>query len=680
MQIDPIHSVPDRLEISTLDARVSFNQLDPNERLYAYYMYKASWAGASIVASQISIESPKIVDLFLKIFSKYNIYKIDIDENLVNYVAQILGEAGNYQSCGDSKIIPRITKDQFRNAMLTHFPDFLEEYDQLEEAIFSLQSNEKFLGYGPDNVTTYFSANMTREDALIVDRYITQQKLEGWNTTASKVTDEQEIKSLLSRVATDHFNTPDCLYVIHLASIKSDNASYDPDTKCLVVNGKYSKQLTEVCKYLEQALPYVANENQRQMIEYYIKHFTSGRLEDHKTSQRYWVSDKQPTVETNIGFIENYRDPSGMRAEFESFVAFVDKKKTAVLQELVRNAEHFLGYLPWPKTYEKDKFNAPDFTSLNVLVFCGSGIPAGINIPNYDDIRQTFGFKNVSLENAIKARQISNELPKWISPSDGELFNKYQDKSYDIDVAGHELLGHGSGKLFSEDESGVLNFDPDTINPITGQRVASWYKPGETWSSKFGKLSNAYEECRAECVGLLFSNVKAIHEVFAHSDLEWDNIRYVSWIWMVRAGVLGLAAYDPDKSQWLQAHCQARYVIYRILREAGLVSIELEGDNFTINVDRTKLDSVGLMALKAFLLKLNVYKALADYENGSALFNNYSTVDDDHLRIREIYLLKKRPREILVQPTLQLVNDKVWYVSYDATPKDLIQSFVDKLV
>ena len=79
--------------------------------------------------------------------------------------------------------------------------------------------------------------------------------------------------------------------------------------------------------------------------------------------------------------------------------------------------------MPWPAEFEKNVFLKPDFTSLSVLAFGCDGVPLGINIPNYDDIRQEEGFKNVYLGNVPPKRNIKNI--NYIELADAELVVKW---------------------------------------------------------------------------------------------------------------------------------------------------------------------------------------------------------------------------------------------------------------
>lgn len=319
------------------------------------------------------------------------------------------------------------------------------------------------------------------------------------------------------------------------------------------------------------------------------------------------------------------------------------------------------------------------------------GIPAGINIPNYDKIRQTEGFKNVSLGNVLSAKA-SNEPIPFIKDADVELYRKYRDPAFEVQVGLHELLGHGCGKLLQETSEGVYNFDVKNppVSPLTGKPVTSWYKPGQTWGSVFGQLGASYEECRAECVAMALCCDFGILKIFGFGDGSEDvdgeagDVLYAAYLSMARAGIAALEFWDPKSRKWGQAHMQARYSILQTFLSAGkeFASLDYAKDDMsdlTIKLDRSKILSHGRPAVEKYLQKLGIYKATADVEAGSKMYNDVTHVDDFWAtKIRPEVLRQKMPRKIFVQANTVIEGDDVVLKEYPATAEGMIQSFADR--
>ncbi len=76
---------------------------------------------------------------------------------------------------------------------------------------------------------------------------------------------------------------------------------------------------------------------------------------------------------------------------------------------------------------------------------------------------------------------------------DQGLYDELEIKAFEVQVGIHELLGHGTGKLFQQDSNGQLNFPDTLLNPVTGEKIKSWYQSGETYDSKFQSFASTME-------------------------------------------------------------------------------------------------------------------------------------------------------------------------------------------
>ncbi|KAI8973368.1 dipeptidyl peptidase III [Mycotypha africana] len=676
----------EKIPFSRLEAKPFFENLTLKEKKYAHFMSRAAFEGTRIIIEQTNPRAMPIYDLIITLFSDEQGKMIDTNilhkasgvskedfDHFLQYNAQFLSNLSNYKSFGDEKFIPRISSETFKKIVQSSGSEkAIELFNQSCEEIYSIgPSARTLLGFPEDgHVTGYYSENITKEDIKLVEEFLQKEKISPLNTRLFKDTNTNDFTLA---VATAKSDLPSNAY--KLRNGQSIKVSYGDHQLCM----------EKVAAAIKSAIPFAANENQKKMLEEYYNTFTDGSGRAYSDSQRYWLQDLNPRVETNIGFVETYRDPQGVRAEWEGFVAMVNQEQTKKFNRLVSNAPLFVSRLPWGKEFERDTLNPPDFTSLEVLSFATGGIPAGINLPNLSEVTQIYGSKNVSLGNIISAQSPDEKFP-FIREEDLELYKKYRNLSFEVQVGTHEL-GHGTGKLLSEDENGNLNFDSErVINPLTGERVQTWYKPGQTFNSEFKSIASSYEECRAECIALSLSPHNDILKIFDYEGQEAEDILYIMYLNMARAGLTALEFYNPEAKKWGQAHMQARYAILNVMMKAGDDFIRIKPctvdgkKSVEIHLDRKKIREIGAPAVTDFLRKLQIFKATGDSKNGIQFYLDSTSVHEEWYALRDIVIDSKQPRKAFVQCNTFIKDNDVLLTEYEASAIGMIQSYIERRV
>ena len=667
---------------------------------------RAAFSGSRIVLRQVSPESESIYDLIILLYNHCNgdwsglAKEAGVEygevQKFLEYATQFLGNLGNYKGFGDVKFIPRCAPEVIQT-IASRIPEGKSLCERCLSAMYVDTKRPGLMHFGfpgEGHMSCYYpdSPDITKQEITQVGEFLAKKKLLPENTRLRKTKDgnyEVLIASSLSKpnanpdVSTS-LNNGDLTWSIEEGPLKGN--------KLTLVFADHQEQMAKASENIEKAGLYAANENQKKMMDEYAQSFSSGSLIAFKESQKLWVKDLGPDVECNIGFVETYRDPAGVRGEWEGFVAMVNKERTAAFQGLVAAAPSMIPKLPWSSDFEKPVFHPPDFTSLEVLSFCGSGIPAGINIPNDDQIRQDYGFKNVSLGNVLGAKEPNESIP-FIHPSDLTIYTENRDAAFEVQVGIHELLGHGTGKLLRETSHGIYNFEHSNppISPVTNKPINTHYAPDETYSSLFGDLGSSYEECRAECVAMALSCDFEILKIFGFGNGETDmnskagDVLYTSYLSMARAGIMALEYWDPKSKSWGQIHMHARFGILRTFLDAGdefcvLRYAEPDLSDLTIKLDRNKILTHGRPAVEKILQKLHIYKSCGDVQSARQLYDEMTGVKGDFWakEIRDVVLAKKRPRKVFVQANTVEKDGKVELREYEATMEGMVKSWAER--
>ena len=593
-----------------------FESLSLRQKLYVYYLSKATLAGRDITTDQFGFYNLDIRKVLEAVYVNYQGNK-ECEEFIAMtiYLMRIWFSNGIYHHYGSEKFAPGFSPAFLLDAMKSIEPSLLPLtegetveglFDRLKFAIFDPS-------FQPKKVNKADGCDLVATSACNFYHDVSQKEVEDYYSALKATVDK---------------NPPS--FGLNSRLVKQNGELIEQVWK---IDGMYGKAIETIVSYLRQAAEYAENEQQQKIISLLISYYQTGDLRIFDEYSIEWLKEQDGRIDFINGFIEVYNDPLGLKASWEGIVEYKDLVATRRTRTISDNAQWFEDNSPVDPRFKKKTVKGVTANVVCAAMLGGDEYPStaiGINLPNADWIRAEHGSKSVTIGNLTDAYNKAARVNGFdkdfvIDEPTRSIIDKYGNLCDDLHTDLHECLGHGSGQL-------LPGVDPDALKAY----------------------SNTIEEARADLFGLYYIADQKLVDLGLVPDSEAYKSQYYTY--MMNGLMTQLVRIKPGH-QIEEAHMRNRALIARWALDNGDGAVELkkiDGKTYLIVNDYQKLRQ----AFAHLLAEVQRIKSEGDFLSARELVEAYGVkVDAElHNEILERYkTLNIAPYKGFLNPWLKII-------------------------
>lgn len=586
-----------------------FEALTLRQKLYIYYLAKATLCGRDITTDQFGRYNLRIRKVLEAIYERYEGDRTTAEyKALETYLKRVWFSNGIHHHYGCEKFVPAFTEEYFRQVVdCCGCED--ENIDELCKVIFDPTIQ-------PKRVNQKAGDDLVQTSACNYYEGVTQQEAEDFYEAMRDENDPMPIS-----------------YGLNSTLRKTADGMLKEDV--WHEGGLYGDAIKHITYWLEKAAEVAENELQAKIIGMLVDYYRTGDLRKFDAYSIEWLKEHEGRIDFINGFIEVYGDPLGMKASWEGIVTYKDMVATQRTQTISKNAQWFEDHSP-----VDPRFRKPQVVGVTANVVCsamlgGDEYPStaiGINLPNADWIRARYGSKSITIGNLThaynQAAKGNGFLQEFVADeATRTMIEKYGDVCDDLHTDLHECLGHGSGQLLAGVSADAL-----------------------------GSYGSTIEEARADLFGLYYIADAKLVEQGLVPDAEAYKSQYYTY--MMNGLLTQLTRIQPG-NEIEEAHMRNRALIARWTLEHYPSAVRLVKHEEKTYVEVSDYELLR-EAFAKLLAEIQRIKSEGDFEAAKQLVERYAIHVEPKLHEELLARYKSlgiAPYKGFLNPKMEIVAD-----------------------